>query len=338
MKNVAAFLRRVIVPSSWGGLVLRLLVVVVLGVVVAGPIAWNVSVDHARKRASNIIAQASAAIDDARPAASEGTWEGDQLAKAQAALLEANAGYDSGSFFNRGSYGRAKSHAEDSLAFATSVTKRVKDSFAAAETLATQPGGYPQAIKAFFRFYKRYPRTTEAQDALDEAESALFERSKNLGTIGQVASIATFEMHYPLRKIPSKTTAKARSALLEIARTQYRELKSLTATTGPWVHAMLNKGQADVIYVSMSSSGMSDVSAALKLVRSLRQPPAMRRLLSLLKAGDGCGKRIQTTYEHPSSETSTTRSFSSYQISSIGSLTDEIAANLSQEKKLLAKL
>ena len=170
MKNVAAFLRRLIVPNSWGGLILRLLVVVALVVVVAGPIVWNVSVDHARKRASNTIAQASAALDEARPATSEGTWEGDQLAKAQTAFVEANASYDSGSFFNRGSYERAKNHAKDSLAFSTSVTKRVKDSLTAAKTLEKQPGGYRQAIKAFFRFYKRYPRTTEALRVVEQPE------------------------------------------------------------------------------------------------------------------------------------------------------------------------
>lgn len=338
MKNVTAFLRRVILPSSVGGLILRSLIVVALVVVIAGPIAWNVSVDHARKRASDNIAQASAAIDKARPAASEGTWEGDQLAKAQTALLEANASYDSGSFFNRGSYERAKSHANDSLAFSTSVTGRVKESLAAAETLANQPEGYAQAIKAFFRFYKRYPRTTEAQDALNEAESALFERSKNLSTVGRLASIANFEIRYPLKNVPSRTAEKARSTLLEIARTQYRELKYLTSTTHPWVHDMLNKGRASTIYISLTSSSTHDVSTALKLVRALRQPPAMRQLLSLLKAGDLCGARIKNTYEHPSSETSSTKSFSTYQINSIGSLTDEIAANLSKEKKLLAKL
>ena len=338
MKRAAAFLRRVIVPSSGGGLILRLVVVVVLVLVVAGPIAWNVSVDHARKRASNTIAQASAAIDEARPAASDGTWEGDQLAKAQTALYEANASYDAGSFFNRGSYGRAKSHAEDALALSTSVTERVKDSLTSAEALA-QSGSRSQAISAFFRFYKRYPRTTEAQDALGEAESVLFEMQNNLSTIGQLAAIANFEKHYPLKNIPSKTAAKARSALLEIARTHYSQLKSLASTDRGWVHDMFNKGQTSYDPdTTVSSSDTHELLAAFRLVPALRQPPAMRRVLSLLIAGDRCGERIRVIFQNPYSSTSTSRTFSSGQIGSIGSLSDEIAANLSKEHKLLATL
>jgi len=341
MKRVAALFRRVIVPSSWGGLILRLLVVVVLVAVIVGSIDWNASVDHARKRASEAIAQVPAAMDEARLAASENTWEGDQLAKAQAALIEANASYDSGSFFNRGSYERARTDAEHSLALSVSVLKRVSDSFAAAEALAqsAQSGGYKRPIDAFFAFYKRYPRTMEAQDALDEAESTLFttelNSENNYSAIDQLAAIAYFETHYPLADVPSKTAAKARDALLEIARAQYSGLKSVTAEVRSWVHAMLYKGRTAAIDMSAQDW---DVSTALKLVPALRQPPAMLRLLSLLKGSVACWKRMQTTYEHPSSTTSTTTSYSSHQISSIDSLINKIAANLSQEKTLLAKL
>ena len=338
MKRVTAFLRRAVVPRSWTGLILRLVVLVVLVLVIAGPLAWNASVDHARKSASETIAQASAAIEDARPAANENTWEADQLESAQTALVEANASYDSGSFFNRGSYERAKSHAKDSLALSKSVTKRVEDRLAAAEAFAEQPGNYRQAIKAFFSFYKRYPRTADAQVALDEAESALFSMPDNERTIKKLAAIANFETHYPLKQLPSRTTSEARNYLLEIARAQYDELKMLTRSTHSWAHTMLGKGKADPIWISLSSSGTRDVSTALKLIRSLRQPPAMRRLLSLLKTSDGYGKQITVTYAHPSSETSTSRLYSTYQISSIDSLTDQIMSRLSQEKKLIAKL
>lgn len=341
MKRVAALLRRVIVPGSSGGLILRVLVVVVLVAVIVGSIAWNASVDHARTRASDAIARVPAAIDEARLAASENTWEGDQLAKAQAALIEANASYDSGSFFNRGSYQRARIHAESSLALASSVIKRVRDSLAAAEALATsaQSGGYKEPIDAFFAFYKRYPRTTGAPVALAEAESTLFttelNSENNYSAIDRLAAIAYFETHYPLADIPPKTAAKARDALLEIAQTQYSALKSVTAVTRSWVHAMLNKGQTAAVDMSVQDW---DVSTALKLVPALRQPPAMRRLLSLLNASVAYWTRMQQIYEHPTTTTSTTTSYSSHQIGSIGSLTSKIAANLSQEKALLAKL
>jgi hypothetical protein len=179
MKRVAAFLGRMIVPSSKGGLTLRLLVVVALVLIIGGPIAWIVSNDSARTNASKAIDRASTALEAARPAVSTGTWENDQLTSAQAALNEANASYDRGSFFNHGAYGRAKSHATDSLASSTAITKRVNERFAAAERLV-EISSYRQAIDAFFRFYKSYPRTTKAQRALDQAESALFLHLKDI--------------------------------------------------------------------------------------------------------------------------------------------------------------
>jgi tetratricopeptide (TPR) repeat protein len=345
MKRVAAFLRRVIVPSSRGGIILRVLVVVALVAVIAGPIVWNSSVNHARNRASSTIAQATAALDKARLAASDGTWEGDQFAKAQAGLYEANASYDSGSFFNRGSYKQAKSHADDSLAFSTSITKRVEDSFASAEALAAE-GSHHQAIDAFFRFYKRYPRTAKAQDALDEAESTLLDGLGDRDSIDKLASIANFETNYPLKNVPSETADKARGVLLKTTRAQYSYLKSMTAWDRRWVHAMNSGSTTSYRLDLVSSDDTRELSAALKLVRALRQPPAMRRLLSLLIAGDRCGERIRAIYAHPYSKTSSTTSgtttvtslYSSGQVSSISSLISEIAANLSQENKLLAQL
>jgi len=337
VRRAAGFLRRVIVSSGRTGLILRLAAVVALVVVVAGPIAWNASVDNARKKASDYIAQASATINKARPATSVGTWEQGQLVKARAALAEAKSSYDSGSFFNRSGYVRAKSHANASLGYSWSIILRVDDRLNAAKALS-RPGSYQKAIDAFFGFYKLYPNTTEAQAALDGAESSLLDDISSRSTVAQLGLIANFEKRYPLANLPSRTTAKARSDLLEIARAHYESLKYLVAKNRGWVHDMMNNRRASYDPASVYGWNTRELSTALKLARNLRQPSAMRRLFSLLRDGDRCGEKIKAVFEHPSSETSTSRTFSSGQVSSIGSDTDEIAANLSQERKLIARL
>lgn len=121
MKKVAHTVARVIVPRSIAGGLLRVAIIVVLGGLVGGGLAWKSSVDHAKKNSSFILARATKTVDQARKAYVDGAADKVQFNEALTSLREANASFNKGSYFSRSSYKQAESYATESITAAKTI-------------------------------------------------------------------------------------------------------------------------------------------------------------------------------------------------------------------------
>jgi hypothetical protein len=303
-------------------------------------IAWRKSLDLAKSDSSSSVDSAKALLEEARPAATPGLrWEKTQVAHASAALSLAEASFNEGSYANEDGYIQAKSYAEGSAALSQAVTTRVNARLAAA--------GKRQGFKPYFDFYKRYPKTSQAAQALNNTLTRLNNRLDDLSGAGNPAlanltMIASFESQYPKPNIPASVKKLARQQLLFEAQRELTNMWPSVSWCRTFVSDMLGRsGETQTSCGSANYRGKGVTQQLTKIVSllpALRQPPAMRSLYSDLRDGSAELGSMDAIMKVHGTNAAGHWTYTSSQVYSIRSYTDSLSSNLKSVKSLLAAL
>lgn len=304
-------------------------------------IAWRKSLDLAKSDSATSVDAAKELLKEALPAAAGGLkWEKTKVAAATAAFTSARASFNEGSYSNEDGYIQAKTYAEDSAALSQAVTTRVENRFAAAEKR--------HGFKPYFDFYRRYPKTSQAKQALNDAETRLnnrmgstaYEASGNV-SVKNLVVIASFTSQYP-RALPSSVKKLTRQQLLHEANKQLEDMWSSVGWCRTFVSDML--GQYGETGTSCGSGDYRDkgvtaqLTKVLNLLPKLRQPGAMSAMyLDLLDGSSELASLDAIMKAHGTNATGHW-TYTSSQVYAARSYTESLSTNLKSAKSLLHTL
>lgn len=233
------------------------------------------SASAAIENAENIIQQAYLTCDP----------DSDQavtLGNSHNSLVRAREKFESGSFLSINAYGEAKTDAEKAGDEAQTMIDEMRVNFDRALAAATQLD-----FERAFAFYRRYPRTQEAEVALASTEIALNTRNVFLGAglpeqdLISVQKISEFNSSYPKPEKPASVIDGTGGLLVDMAHRNITQLEQFVSHNNSSLEKISATHEAQKLRYMPDELSSSTV-AVTGLMPHLYMPIEMQQLFTTM--------------------------------------------------------